>query len=77
MSSAGQAINNSDLSILKLIALGKDGRIGLQIRGEFLNAFNHTAFGLPNMDPYSLAFGQVTATAAYPRQVQLNAKLTF
>ena len=73
----GQAINNSDLSILKLIALGKDGRIGLQIRGEFLNAFNHPFFSNPSVDPTNAAFGSVTSQYNLPREVQLGLRFTF
>jgi hypothetical protein len=51
--------------------------VDLQIRGEALNAFNHPQFGAPNMDQFSTAFGQITATANYPRQVQAVFRLTF
>ncbi len=73
----GQAMNNSDLSILKLMALGKEGRFGLQIRGEFLNAFNHPFFSNPSVDPTNAAFGTITSQYNLPREVQLGMRLTY
>ena len=64
----GQATNNSDLSILKTLTIGKDGRFGLQIRGEFLNAFNHPFFSNPSVDPTNAAFGTITSQYNLPRR---------
>ncbi|MDW8130628.1 MAG: TonB-dependent receptor [Bryobacterales bacterium] len=64
-----------DLSVLKNTRL-REG-MNLQIRGEFLNAFNHPMFGAPTTSPTSTAFGQVTSQRGYPRRIQLGAKLLF
>jgi hypothetical protein len=69
------ATNNWDLSAIKKLNINE--RITLQFRGEFLNAFNHPRFKAPNMDPYNRAFGQVSDTSAYPRQIQAGVKVTF
>ena len=42
------------------------------------NAFNHTSFGLPNTDPTSGNYGQITNIGVIqPRVMQAGAKLTF
>lgn len=64
-----------DLSVLKNTAI-REG-VSLQIRGEFLNAFNHPMFAAPNTSPTSTAFGQVTSQRGYPRRIQLGAKVLF
>jgi len=69
------ATNNWDLSAIKKLKISE--RVTLQFRGEFLNAFNHPRFKPPNMDPYSRAFGQVSDTSAYPRQIQAGVKVIF
>lgn len=71
----GQAMNNSDLSILKKFALNE--RFAFQLRGEFLNAFNHPFFSNPSVDPTNAAFGTITSQYNLPREVQLGARLTF
>ncbi len=67
--------DNWDLSVIRKFRLAD--RMYLQFRGEFLNAFNRARFKSPNMDPYNRAFGQVSDTAAYPRQIQAGLKATF
>ncbi len=71
-----QAYLNVNLSLSKNFNLGERRR--LQIRGEFLNAFNHPYFGSGiNLDPSNAAFGFVTTQRNNPRDVQLGAKFTF
>lgn len=67
--------NNFDLAATKKWRV-REG-MTLQVRADFLNALNHTRFGSPNTQPTNRSFGQITATAADPRQVQLGMKLTF
>jgi hypothetical protein len=67
--------NNWDMSLLKNVLLREGVRI--QFKAEFLNAFNHASFRAPVTDPYNLAFGQVTDTANYARQIQIALKLIF
>jgi len=52
-------------------------RIKFQLRGEFLNAFNHPQFGDPNTDPTSSNFGKVTSQNNLPRNGQIGLKLIF
>jgi hypothetical protein len=70
------AMNNIDLSINKRWRLNDKG-MEVQLRGEALNAFNHPQFGNPQMDQFNAAFGQITATANYPRQAQLVLRFSF
>jgi hypothetical protein len=68
-------MNNYDLSVLKntAVAEGRD----LQIRGEFLNAFNHPYFDRPNIDVTSANFGRISGTLNYARRIQLSARFVF
>ncbi len=68
--------NNADISVNKRFRLNERG-LELQIRGEALNAFNHPTFGGPQMDQFNSSFGQITATANYPRQIQAVIRLSF
>ena len=70
------AMNNYDMSINKRWRLNEKG-MELQLRGEALNALNHPQFGNPQMDQFNSAFGQITATANYPRQVQAVIRFSF
>jgi len=51
--------------------------VKLQIRTEFLNAFNHPVFADPNLDPTSTSFGKITAQNNLPRNIQIGLKLIF
>jgi hypothetical protein len=64
-----------DLSVLKNTRIGE--RYNLQVRAEFLNAWNHVNFAPPNASPTSSAFGQVTAQRGFPRRVQITTKFLF
>ena len=68
-------INTFDLSAIKYASIRE--RFKVQLRVEFLNAFNHALFAAPNTTPTSSAFGQVTAQSGYPRRIQVGAKLLF
>jgi hypothetical protein len=61
-------------------ALGKTFSIGervrLELRGEWLNAFNHVNYNAPTSAINSPIFGVITSDAG-PRTGQLNARLTF
>ena len=71
----GQPLNLFDLSLIKNLAIGE--RVKFQLRGEFLNAFNHPQFADPNTDPTSSNFGKVTGQNNLPRNVQIGLKLVF
>lgn len=71
----GPGINNADISLFKRVPLRE--RLALQIRGEFLNAFNRTHFTDPATAPTSTLFGAITASYGYTRQVHLTLRLEF
>ena len=70
-----QPLNLWDLSLIKNFPFSEGAR--LQLRGEFLNAFNHPQFNNPVLDPLSSNFGRVTSQANLPRNIQLGIKLIF
>jgi hypothetical protein len=70
-----QPLNLWDISLIKNIPFNESMR--LQLRGEFLNAFNHPQFNNPVFDPTSSNFGRITSQANLPRNIQLGIKLIF
>jgi len=70
-----QPLNLWDLSLIKNFSITEG--IKFQLRGEFLNAFNHPQFGDPNTDPTSSNFGKVTSQSNLARNVQIGLKLIF
>ncbi len=74
-------INNADLGLRKDIRLNETMKV--QLRMEFLNAFNHPLLNglslMPVVNPSSATFGQVTASNQqnYARRAQLSAKFIF
>jgi hypothetical protein len=70
-----QPLNLWDISLIKNFPFSETTR--LQLRGEFLNAFNHPQFNNPNLDPTSSNFGRITSQANLPRNIQLGIKLIF
>jgi hypothetical protein len=72
----GPGYANFNMSISKRIGLAGD-RV-LQIRGDFINVFNHDNFPNPDANMSSLTFGrQVFRPLTDARQVLLGAKLSF
>jgi hypothetical protein len=67
---------NVDLSIIKNIAFA-EGRQRVQLRAEFLNAFNMVVFGTPVLTSGSTTFGTVTTQGNRPRIIQLVGRYTF
>jgi hypothetical protein len=70
-----QPLNLWDISLIKNFLFTE--RTRLQLRGEFLNAFNHPQFSNPVLDPTSTNFGRITSQANLPRNIQLGIKLIF
>jgi hypothetical protein len=80
----GPGLSNTDAILAKDTRITE--RVGLELRFEFFNVFNHTQFLLPDnvagsggqQDVQNLGsiFGQVRS-ARDPRIIQLGAKLTF
>lgn len=71
----GQNLNLWDISVMKKIKIYE--RLTFELRGEFLNAFNHVQFNDPETSPTSANFGRVTSQANLPRNVQIGLKLIF
>jgi hypothetical protein len=71
----GPGINMLDLSVIKTTTITE--RIKTQLRGEFINATNHTQFSNPNTTPTSASFATITGTGQLPRTVQLGLKILF
>ena len=71
------SIDNIDLSLIKDILVKGDVRI--QLRAEFINAFNEAYFPNPVSTATSTTFGQVTASNQdnYARRAQLGVKILF
>ena len=70
-----QPLNLWDISLIKNFFFNEGTR--LQLRGEFLNAFNHPQFNNPVLDPTSSNFGRITSQANLPRNIQLGIKFIF
>jgi hypothetical protein len=71
----GPGINMMDASVIKAIQMTE--RIKAQLRGDFINALNHTQFSNPNTSPTSASFGTITGTGQLPRTMQLGLKILF
>jgi hypothetical protein len=71
------SINSIDLSLIKDIRFKGDVR--LQLRAEFINAFNQAYFPNPVVGATSSTFGQISASnqSNYARRAQLGVKLLF
>jgi hypothetical protein len=67
---------NLDVSVAKKTAISREGRVSLEIIGNFFNVLNHTEFANPSTSVTSSTFGQISTTAD-PRILQLAARLTF
>ncbi len=65
---------NVDFGMAKNFAFTE--RMRLQLRGDFLNAFNHTVFSSVDTNIRSANFGKFTGTRG-ARVIQLNARFTF
>lgn len=66
---------NEDFSLLKDTPIKES--LSLQLKFDFLNAFNRHLFGNPDVNPADFTFGIPTYTANNPRQMQITATLSF
>jgi hypothetical protein len=74
----GLATYDEDLSLLKNLAFGQDGRYKLQLRGEFFNVLNRHRFDGMNTSLSSAYFAHVMgAGAETPRNGQLGARFEW
>jgi Carboxypeptidase regulatory-like domain len=67
-------LQNWDLAFIKKTKLTE--RTGVELKGEFFNAFNHTNFGAPGSVIGTSTVGVISSAAA-PRDVQLAVKFEF
>ena len=71
-------VRNVDAVLAKNIRFSAaEHPITAQFRAEFYNLLNHPQFAAPNGSVTSQSFGQVTAQANNPRDVQLALKISF
>ena len=70
-------INNFDFSVLKDVHIRETMK--LQIRFEFINAFNEPYFPAPVVNPTATNFGQISASNQenYARRAQFGIKFLF
>ena len=71
----GPKLVNIDLSLAKTWRIAE--RVGITLRADFVNAFNHPSFDLPNNDVSSSGVATITSVQNAPRSIQLGAKVTF
>jgi Carboxypeptidase regulatory-like domain len=68
---------NFDFGLIKNIPVTE--RLNVQLRGDFLNLFNHVLFATPSLDTVFAGptFGQFTSQANAPRNLLVGARITF
>ncbi len=66
---------NDDLSLNKSLPIHESLRATLQF--QFLNVFNHPAFGLGTLAAQSLSFAQTTGTITTARRIEIRANIEF
>ena len=77
----GPSFNNTDLALIKNAQPG--ARLGLQLRVDVFDVFNHPNFGPPGNVVGTPTFGKITRTrlptgeAGSSRQIQLAVRLSF
>ena len=71
----GQPYTETHFSVLKKILFTE--KTYVELRGEFINLFNHAQFNNPNLDPTNSNFGKSISMANLPRNVQLGVKFVF
>jgi hypothetical protein len=69
--------NNLSASLFKQFGLGFREGAKLEVRLEAFNTLNHVQFAGPDTRVGNATFGQITAQANQPRQVQIAMKLYF
>jgi hypothetical protein len=70
-------INNWNISVVKRLPVKFPTEAGaFELRGDFLNAFNHTQWGAADKNVSDATFGQITSTRP-PRQIQVSLRYLF
>jgi hypothetical protein len=65
----------ADTSLNRIFALHE--HLNLQFRADFFNVFNHANFANPDTVITDTAFGKITATTGFPRQMQFGLHLRW
>jgi hypothetical protein len=73
----GGGVKNFDLSAFKNVSVLREGRVKVQIRAEFFNAFNRPEFSPPGGTFGTGGFGVVSSQQNIPRQIQFGLKILF
>jgi hypothetical protein len=68
-------INKWDLKVERQFRISEQVRTRFSV--DLLNAFNHTSFSGPSLDPTSTNFGKVTSQRGPSRIIQLNLRVEF
>jgi hypothetical protein len=71
----GPGMQTLDLAVSRGFRLSE--KAGLQLRGEFFNALNHTNLGTPNRFVNTPQFGSITMGMTPGREIQLSARISF
>jgi hypothetical protein len=71
----GPAMASESFGILKRVEFSEARNV--EIRGDFSNAFNRAGRGDPVTDVTSPLFGRITGARYGPRNIQLEARITF
>ncbi len=70
-------IMNWDLKVERMFPIMPERGMQARFSVDLLNAFNHTNFSGPNLDPTSGNFGKVTSQRGLPRVIQFNLRFEF
>ena len=73
----GDGVMNWDLKVERMFPIMPERGMQARFSVDFLNAFNHTNFSGPNLDPTSGNFGKVTSQRGLPRVIQFNLRFEF
>ena len=66
---------NDDMSLNKAVPITERIRGSLQF--QFLNVFNHPAFGLGTLAAQSLSYSETTGTITTYRRIEIRANIEF
>jgi hypothetical protein len=73
----GPGFWNLDTALLKTWQMPWSEHQNLQLRWEAFNLFNHNSFALPAVGITGTTFGQITASASAPREMQFALRYSF
>ena len=65
----------TDMAVTKIVPLYKE--VSFRLQGEFINAFNHTAWNGGDTGVQDTTFGTTNSTANNPRNIELRANVEF